>query len=109
MDLEYSIMSYLLKSLFSLSIIHSYPSTVETILKGSCIIGCPTLHYMHQIIPFQKYFIPIYKNLGFPNVQSCPASFSVSLDAQKIQKTFKIYRGNCSKYAFKFFHFIKNS
>ena len=37
-----------------------------------CRLGCPTLHDMHQITPFKKYVIPIYKKLGFKKFQSLP-------------------------------------
>jgi hypothetical protein len=59
---------------------------------------------MHQITPFKKYVIPIYKKLGFPKFWSFPASFSVF---QKYKGISKFIKEKYDIYNFKFFHFIK--
>jgi hypothetical protein len=44
---------------------------------------------MHQITPYKKYVIPIYKKLGFPNFQSFTASFSDFAACAKKTKDFQ--------------------
>jgi hypothetical protein len=64
---------------------------VVLLIKNSykCLLGCPTLHDMHQIFSSKKYVIPIHLKLGFPNFQSFAALFSVFAGCTENTKDFQ--------------------
>ena len=70
------------------------------------VVGCPTLHDMHQITPSKKYVIPIYKKNGFPQFLefSC-IIFCFRRMRQKYKGFSKIIEEKCSVLAFQLFHF----
>ena len=66
-------------------------------------LGCPILLKIHKIYLSNKYFIPVYKRIYFPNFQNFPASFRVPTVKSKNTKDFlNLKRKNVSDALFNY-------